>query len=278
MAMPLTIRPLSDAMGGEIAGIDLRNPLDDTTFAAIETALDDHLVIVFRNQDLDPPALAAFGQRFGKLRPHALESYRHKEHEDVSYIRNVDDEGNFDPFGKIRASTWHADATYEADLPRAAILHAKEIPASGGGTIFANMCAAYDGLPGEKQDKLADLVALHGYTTGPAGSYYQGKNDYADVYPEQRRPSVLPHPRTGRPILFVNPMHVHGFEGLEEKDALAIVEDMASHAEQCRFVYHHHWQVGDVLVWDEQATMHRGAGDTPEGQRRVLLRTIVYPH
>ena len=170
MAMPLTIRPLSDAMGGEIAGIDLRNPLDDTTFAAIETALDDHLVIVFRNQDLDPPALAAFGQRFGKLRPHALESYRHKEHEDVSYIRNVDDEGNFDPFGKIRASTWHADATYEADLPRAAILHAKEIPASGGGTIFANMCAAYDGLPGEKQEKLADLVALHGYTTGPAAA------------------------------------------------------------------------------------------------------------
>ena len=278
MAMPLTIRPLSDAMGGEIAGIDPRDPMDDATFAAIEAALDDHLVIVFRDQDLDPSALAAFGQRFGTLRPHALESYRHPQHEDVSYIRNVDDDGNFDPFGKIRASTWHADATYEADLPRAAILHAKEIPATGGGTIFANMCAAFEALPAAKQERLSDLVALHGYATGPAGSYYQGKNDYADNYPEQRRPGMLPHPRTGRPILFVNPMHVHGFEGLEEPEALALVEDMATHAEQDRFTYHHHWRVGDVLVWDEQATMHRGAGDTPNGQRRVLLRTIVYPN
>ncbi len=84
--------------------------------------------------------------------------------------------------------------------------------------------------------------------------------------------------KTGRPILFVNPMHVHGFEALGKKEALDIVKAMAAHATQDRFVYHHQWQVGDVLVWDEQATMHRGAGDSPEGERRVLLRTIVYPN
>ena len=73
-------------------------------------------------------------------------------------------------------------------------------------------------------------------------------------------------------------MHVHGFEGQETAAALVIVEAMAAHATQDRFVYHHDWQVGDVLVWDEQATMHRGAGESPEGERRVLLRTIVYPN
>ena len=278
MATSLNVQPLSAAMGGEITGIDLRDQLDDPTFSAIEMALDEYLVIVFRDQNLDPSTLAKFGQRFGKLRPHALENYRHPEHEDVSYIRNIDDDGKFDPFGKIRASTWHADATYEADLPRAAILHAKEIPTTGGGTYFANMCTAFEALPAEKRGRLSELVALHGYATGPAGSHYQGKNDYANAYPEQRRPGVLPHPRTGRPILFINPMHVHGFEGIHESDALAIVEDMANHSEQDRFVYHHQWHVGDVLVWDEQATMHRGAGDTPDGERRVLLRTIVYPN
>ena len=89
MATTLTVTPLSDAMGGEIAGIDLRDPLDDATFGAIEDALDKHMAIVFRDQDLNPAALATFGQRFGTLRPHALENYRHPEHRDVSYIRNA---------------------------------------------------------------------------------------------------------------------------------------------------------------------------------------------
>ena len=278
MAVHPTIRPLADALGGEISYIDLSRPLDDATFARIEDALDRHLVLVFRDQQLDAPALAAFGRRFGTPRPHALQAYRHPDHDDISYIRNVDDDGNFDPFGKIRATTWHADATYEAELPRLAILHALEIPSSGGGTYFANMCAAYDALPTAKQQRLASLVALHGYATGPAGGYYKGKLDHSQDFPEQRRPGVMPHPRTGRPILYVNPMHVHGFEGLEQMEALELVEEMAAHSVQDRFVYHHEWRVGDVLIWDEYATLHRGAGNAPDGERRVLIRTIVYPN
>ena len=278
MGSPLTVTRLSDALGAAISGVDLRESLDNITFEAIEAALDEHLVILFRDQDLDAPALAAFGQRFGAPRPHALQTYRHPDHDDISYIRNVDDTGNFDPFGHVRATTWHADATYEAELPRLAILHAREMPSSGGGTYFANMCAAYDALPPETQQQLTQRIGLHGYATGPAGSAYKGKLDPSQEYPEQRRPGMRHHPRTGRPILFVNPMHVHGFEGLGQDEALNIVEAMAAHATEDRFVYHHHWQVGDVLVWDEQATMHRGAGDSPEGERRVLLRTIVYPN
>ena len=139
MAAP-TVRKLGEALGGEIAGLDLSRPIDGETFAGIESALDEHLVLVFRDQQLDAPALAAFGQRFGLPRPHALKAYRHPDHDDVSYIRNVDDEGNIDPFGNIRATTWHADATYESELPRLAILHAREIPSSGGGT-FSPTCA-----------------------------------------------------------------------------------------------------------------------------------------
>jgi len=273
----LTVRKLGEALGGEIAGLDLAKPIDSEAFAGIESALDEHLVLVFREQDLDAPALAAFGQCFGVPRPHALKAYRHPDHNDVSYIRNVDDEGNIDPFGNIRATTWHADATYEAELPRLAILHARELPSSGGGTYFANMCAAYGALPRETQQRLTELVGLHGYATGPAGGHYKGQLDHSQEYPEQRRPGMRCHPRTGQPILFVNPMHVHGFDDLGQDESLDIVEAMAAHATQDRFVYHHQWRLGDVLVWDEQATIHRGAGDSPEGERRVLLRTIVYP-
>jgi len=83
---------------------------------------------------------------------------------------------------------------------------------------------------------------------------------------------------TGRRILFVNPMHTHGFIGMTREEAWPLIEELAEHATQDRFVYYHHWRVGDVLMWDELATMHRGAGDYRPGERRVMLRTIVYAH
>jgi taurine dioxygenase len=97
-------------------------------------------------------------------------------------------------------------------------------------------------------------------------------------YEEQARPAVIPHPVTGRPILFVNPMHVHGFVGMERAAAWELIEELAAHATQDRFVYYHSWRVGDLLIWDERSTMHRGAGDYHPEERRVMLRTIVYPN
>jgi len=89
---------------------------------------------------------------------------------------------------------------------------------------------------------------------------------------------VVNHPVTGRPILFVNPMHTHGFEGMRREEAWQLIEELAAHATQERFTYYHSWQVGDLLIWDERATMHRGAGDYHPEERRIMLRTIVYPN
>jgi taurine dioxygenase len=89
---------------------------------------------------------------------------------------------------------------------------------------------------------------------------------------------VIRHCVTGRPILFVNPLHTHGFQGIPQDQAWKLIEELADHSTQDRFVYYHSWQVGDVLMWDEQATMHRGAGDYRPDERRVMLRTIVYPN
>ena len=83
---------------------------------------------------------------------------------------------------------------------------------------------------------------------------------------------------TGRPILFVNPLHTHGFAGMAKDEAWRLIEQLAAHSTEDRFVYYHQWQVGDLLMWDEQATMHRGAGDYPPEERRIMLRTIVYPN
>jgi taurine dioxygenase len=264
----------------EVLGIDLSGPLEDATFAWIANAFAEHPVLVFRDQNLGAAALSAFGRRFGSPRKHALVKYRHPEHEEVSWLTNVEPDGKVDWYGVKRATDWHTDSTYEAEAPLLAMLYALEVPSSKGGTMFADMRAAYDALPDRMKQRLAGLTGLHGRTDGPAGErlYGNNKGKTENDYYEQPRPAVIHHPITGRPILFVNPMHTHGFVGMERKEAWPLIEELASHATQDRFVYYHSWQVGDLLIWDERATMHRGAGDYPPQERRVMLRTIVYPN
>ena len=273
------LRPLGQALGTEALGIDLSKQLDNETFAWIERAFAEHPVLVFRDQNLGAAELAAFGRRFGVPRKHALVKYRHPGHEEVSWLTNVEPDGKIDWYGVKRATCWHTDSTYEPELPLLAILHAKEVPSDRGGTMFADMRAAYDALPPGIKERLEGLTGLHGRSSGPAGErlYGDDKGVTEKVYAELPRPAVMRHPVTGQRILFINPMHVHGFAGMECDDAWGLIEELAHNATQERFVYYHSWRVGDVLMWDERATMHRGAGDYRPEERRVMLRTIVYP-
>jgi taurine dioxygenase len=273
-------RPLGEALGAEALGVDLSR-LDDETFAWIERTFGENPVLVFRNQNLGPAELAAFGRRFGGPRIHSLVKYRHAEYPEVSWLTNVEPDGKVDWFGVKRATDWHTDSPYEEVPPRLAILHAKEVPSDKGGTMFADMRAAYDGLDAAMQARLSGLVGLHGRHDGPAGvRLYEGDPEQTldRVYTEKSRPAVIRHAVTGRPILFVNPLHTHGFEGMAKDEAWPLIEELAEHSTQDRFVYYHAWRVGDVLMWDEQATMHRGAGDYRPEERRIMLRTIVYPN
>jgi taurine dioxygenase len=279
MVTSLQLSSLGEALGTEVLGIDLSGPLDDATFAWVADAFADHPVLVFRDQNLGAPELAAFGRRFGVPRKHALVKYRHPDHEEVSWLTNVEPDGKIDWYGVKRATDWHTDSTYEPELPLLAILHAKEVPAEKGGTMFADMRAAYDALPVEMKERLAGLAGLHGRSSGPAGErlYGDDKGATEKIYSELPRPAVVRHPVTGRHILFVNPMHTHGFHGMNRNEAWQLIEELAAHSTQERFVYYHRWRAGDLLMWDERATMHRGAGDYRPDERRIMLRTIVYP-
>ncbi len=273
------LRPLGEHLGTEALGVDLSN-LDDDTFAWVSRAFAEHPVLVFRNQHLSAGDIAAFGRRFGTPRKHALVKYRHPEYPEVSWLTNVEEDGKIDWYGVKRATDWHTDSTYEEKLPLLAMLHALEVPSTKGGTMFADMCAAYDTLSPEMKHRLAGLTGLHGRSSGPAGErlYGDDKGKTEKEYTELPRPAVAHHPVTGRPILFVNPMHTNGFAGMAREDAWQLIEELAAHATQERFTYYHSWQVGDLLMWDERATMHRGAGDSDPAERRVMLRTIVYPN
>ena len=281
MSQVMSLRPLGKVLGTEVIGLDVSRKLDADTLSWIERAFAEHPVLVFRDQHLGADELATFGAHFGRPQPHILEQYRHADRHDVSYITNVDTNGGIDRFGVTRASSWHTDETYEDALPRLAILHALELPSAKGGTLFADMRAAYDALPESTKRRLDGLIGLHGRTNGPDGVKLYGEayvRASEKMRPERRHPAVTAHPVTGRRVLFVNPTHTHGFEGMRADDATRLIEELRDHATQERFVYYHAWRVGDVLMWDEIATMHRSAGDARPEERRIMLRTIVHPH
>ena len=274
------LRPLGEALGAEALGIDLSKPIDAATSDWVRRAFAENPVLVFRDQNLDAHEVAALGRCFGTPRMHSLIKYRHAECPEVSWLTNVEEDGKVDWYGVKRATDWHTDSTYEDQLPLLAILHAKEVPSEKGGTMFADMRAAYDMLPEARKQQLEGLTALHGRSIGPGGErlYGDDRGVTDKTYVDVRWPAITRHPVTGRPILFVNPMHTYGFVGMDREQAWPLIEELAEHATQDRFVYYHHWRVGDVLMWDERATMHRGAGDYRPEERRIMLRTIVYPN
>src|SRR5215813_3238204 len=150
--------PQSHLSGDNVGGPPMTSspqlrPLGEPTFAWIGRVFAEHPVLAFRDQNLGAAELAAFGRRFGSPRMHALVKYRHAEYPEVSWLTNVEDDGKVDWYGVKRATDWHTDSTYEADPPILAILHAKEIPSSKGGTMFADMRAAYDALPKTMKDR-----------------------------------------------------------------------------------------------------------------------------
>jgi len=281
MTQAFTVKPLGPHIGAEVEGLDVSQPLDDATIDAIARALADHAVLVLRDQKLDAAQLGAFGRRFGVPKPHLLEGYQHPDFPEVSLVTNVTPDGKLDPFGVKRATTWHSDETYKQTIPRLAMLHGLEVPADGGGTLFADMRAAFDSLPAAQRDKLRGMTGLHKFTSGPADA----RSAYAmRVTPEKlaalkdwEHPAVVRHPGNGREILFVNPSHTNGFVGLGRDEGTVLINELAEHSTQPDFVYHHRWKVGDLVIWDEVSTMHKGAGDSPPNQRRVLMRTIVHP-
>jgi taurine dioxygenase len=272
------VRKTGAALGAEVVGFDLAQATQDDGKWLLQT-LAEHAVLIFRKQKLDALRIAALGSKLGVPRPHILLKYRVPEQPEVSMLTNVESNGRIDPFGVTRAAVWHTDMTYRQQLPILAMLHSLEVPSARGGTMFTDMRAAYDALPEATRTRLDGLTALHGDATGPQG-YRRGRvGSDATHEPgpnESRHPAVRVHPISGRRVLFVNPMHTVGFEGVSEEEGVHLIEELAQHSVQEKFVYYHQWQVGDVVMWDETSTMHRNAGDYNPTDRRVFMRTIVF--
>lgn len=254
--------PLAHGFGAEVWGVDLAR--DDSQEVAdwVKDRLTEHALLVFHDQHMEATDIARLGRQFGRIEPHTFEQYRHETVPEVSYVTNRDPDGNIDPFGVTRASKWHFDLSYKKDLPVLTLLHALKVPKVKGGTDFADMRAAHDGMPDELRQKVKDLVSVFRVRAN-------------GVPTEAHHPTVYVHPRSGRRVLLISPQHQVGFEGMENEEGLAVMDEILAHATQPQFHYYHPWRVGDVVIWDQTATIHRNPVDSDPNEPRVFLRTIV---
>ena len=274
-----TIFPMDAALGAEVAEIDLALPLTGQGHAALDAALREHLVLLFREQNLTDDALVAFSRWFGELDPPAPNPYGeplHKSHPEINIISNVMQNGR--PIGNLGdgEAVWHADMTYRDNPPKAAVLHALEVPPSGGATYFANMFAAYDALPEALKMQIEDKVAIHDAAHNSAGMLRKGYTEVDDVRetPGARHRLVKTEPHSGRKALFLGRRPHSYVLGLDIDDSNTLLDTLWAHATQPDFVIRHDWQAGDVLMWSNLWVLHRR--DSFDGtQRRVMHRTQI---
>ena len=277
--MTIAITPLSRALGAEVAGVDLAQPLDDATFDAFHTAWMDHLVVVFRDQQLTDTQLEQFSARLGVLdrKPVYTDNVLDTTTSDyVCVISNVKVGGkSIGDLGDGEA-VWHMDMTYNDVPPMASALYALEVPPSGGDTGFANMYRAYETLPPDLKARVETLRGKHDATYNSAGGLRRGMKPTNDARLSAGaiHPLVRTHPVTGRNALYLGRRNNAYIVGLELEESEALLNRLWAHATQPQFAWHHQWRKGDVVLWDNRCVMHRRDPFDP-ATRRVMHRTQV---
>ena len=279
--MTLSVRNLDAPLGAEIGGIDLSKPLARTDVDTIAEAWRTRLVIVVHGQRLSDPQLLAFSQNFGELDPPGPNPYGApfiKEFPEINVISNVVEGGK--PIGNLGdgEAVWHADMTYVDVPPKAAILHALEVPPpeAGGNTYFANMIAAYESLPADLKKAVDGRVAVHDASRNSAGMLRKGYKEVTDVRETvgAHHPMVRTDPKTGRKALFLGRRPNAYVPGLSVTESEALLDALWAHATQPRFAMCHEWRVGDLLIWNNLSVLHRRDPFDPK-TRRVMHRSQI---
>lgn len=273
------IRKIGDALGAEVSGLDLSQPLAPELFARIRAAWLEHMVLRFRGQSLTDPQLLAFSRNFGSLDPpgpNPLGRPFLPDHPEMNVISNIKQGGV--PIGGLGdgEAIWHADMTYTERPPMAAILYAIEIPPAGGDTYWANMALAYETLPASLKRRIDGLEAVHDATYNSAGAMRKGYQEVTDprAAPGARHPLARNHPETGRRSLFLGRRRNSYVVGLDLNESENLLDALWAHATQPQFTFRQQWRVGDVMVWDNRCTLHRRDAFDPAA-RRLMHRTQI---
>ena len=271
----LTIQRMTPRVGAIAEGIDVR-AIDDETFRQLYQAWLDCNVLIIRGQDLQEDEFIAYSRRFGVIEPHPSKSTRHPNYPEITLLGV----NKFDADGKLNmniykrgAVSWHTDGAYDQEPFKATQLYAVAVPSRGGNTMFASMYAAYDALP----------ETLKATIEGRFGAFVYGgrSQDNKLLNPEDRskppaiHPLVRVHSETGRKALYFDPGKILRVEGLEPDESDRIIDALTEHMIEAGSEYHHEWQRGDIVIWDNRCSYHKAAGDYPPEEDRIHWRVSI---
>lgn len=275
---PLTVVPSGAALGAEVRGIDLRTVTSHIA-AVVHRAWLEHQVLLFRDQQLSDSELIAFSRHFGglDLAPVQENGRRFVEgHPEIYVVSNVVEDGV--AIGSLGAgeAVWHTDMSYLPDPPKASILLAREVPASGGDTSFVTMYEAWERLPDRLRDVARYLRVKHDGTYNSGGYVREGvtPSDDPRVAPGVLHPLVCVHPETGRLHLYLGRRRNAWIDGWPLDESNALLDELWTIATAEALTWRHRWRVGDVVMWDNRVVMHRRDAFDPH-TRRVMHRTQI---
>ena len=269
-------RPLGYALGAEIIGVDMRDPLDPETVASIREAWHEHHVIVLRNQNAAPDDILRFARGFGDLDDHAQTPFYRKDgYPELLEITTKPKNGKPSETRNV-GRNWHSDYAYTPRPAAASMLYCVEKPPIGGDTMFCNMARAYETL----SDTMRGIVdGLHSvYDISLVAGFYE--RDPAEVAETKRlnppiaHPAVKVHPESGTRALYVSE-RVSYFHGMTAAESRPLIDFLCEHATGPENVYRHVWRPGDLVCWDNRTTMHVALTDFDQNQPRHMLRATI---
>ena len=282
MSPTVNSRPLDPRFGVEITGVDLSAPLPDAAFAELSSAFFAAQLMVLRDQRLTPQQLVAFARRFGPPEPHVIDQFHHPDDPNILILSNRKQDGQ--AIGLADAGTYfHTDYSYLQAPARATMLYSIEVPSAGGRTLFADQYAAYDGLADAIKRRIAPMLAVHHY--GNRKEADQASRVAASPLTDEQRakmplithPLVRTHPVTGKKALYAVSGSSYGIVGMPDDEAVALLDELAAHATQARYVQSYAYRVGDIVIWDNASLLHSATLTDPVDPRTLWRVTIKEP-
>ncbi len=274
----IEVRPLAGAMGAEIGGVDLKREQGNQVWSEIHRAFLEHLVIVFRDQDLSLDDMMAVGRRFGEPSDYPFVKGIDGYPQIFEIVKEAHEAKNF-------GGAWHSDSTYLKRPPLATLLYAKETPPYGGDTLFANQYLAYESLSEGMRELLSGVVGVNNAALKSGGGRVNRQADIggmklqglADAEShEAPHPVVRTHPATGRKALYLNRSHTIRFADMTEAESAPLIDFLTIHAVRPEFTCRVRWAPGTLTVWDNRCAQHFAINDYT-GHRRVMRRLTVGP-
>ncbi len=272
----LKVTPIDGALGARIEGLDRTQAARPEVAAQLKKALGDHLLLEIPGAPMTPEQTRDVAAAFGKPREQLLRYKRVGTVPEVSVmVSTLMADGTTDKTA-LRSEDWHTDDSYFATPAKATLLHSIEIPSHGGNTWFCNMRAAYDALPEAMKKRIDGMRAIHAYDTPRARNRPSQRTaqEIAET-PDVEHPLVRTHPDNGKKALYLNFNRLDRIVGLECAESDTLLDELTAHVRRPQFHMAHRWAVGDIVIWDNRATMHRVDVDYPMGEKRIMQRVLI---